>query len=362
VAEAGGRLGRRWTTNSLAILSGPYRGRPGCNYCANCARGCPRGDKGSVDVTFIPAALATGRCTLRSDTRVLRIERGDRDRVDALLCVGADGAQRRIATRALVLACGAIETPRLLLNSGLGNESGQVGHNLLENITWATMALHPEPLGSHRGLPVDAKCWDFNAPDAVPGLVGGCTLSVATAQANLVGPYQYARRVVGGWGRAHKQAMREQFGRALTLSGDGESLPNPGTFVDLDPQRRDTDGLPLARIHSRLDDMAIARLRFLRAQCRAALAACGADDIFEEFGTYDHFSSSHVFGTCRMGDAPEQSVVDRWGRSHRWRNLFVADASVFPSSGGGEAPSLTIQALALRTAGHIRELALHDAL
>jgi len=54
-----------------------------------------------------------------------------------------------------------------------------------------------------------------------------------------------------------------------------------------------------------------------------------------------------------MGDDPKQSVVDPFGQSHRWRNLFIADASVFPSSGGGEAPSLTIEALALRTVDRI---------
>ena len=55
-----------------------------------------------------------------------------------------------------------------------------------------------------------------------------------------------------------------------------------------------------------------------------------------------------MFGTCRMGRDPATSVVDADGRSHRWRNLFICDASVFPSSGGGEAPSLTIAALGLK--------------
>jgi choline dehydrogenase-like flavoprotein len=57
-----------------------------------------------------------------------------------------------------------------------------------------------------------------------------------------------------------------------------------------------------------------------------------------------------------MGRDPEASVVDRYGRSHRWRNLFVTDASVFPTSGGGEAPSLTIEALAIRSADHVAVL------
>jgi choline dehydrogenase-like flavoprotein len=83
---------------------------------------------------------------------------------------------------------------------------------------------------------------------------------------------------------------------------------------------------------------------------RQILAASGAQRIYESYSSWDWFSATHVFGTCRMGDDPASSVVDAFGRSHRWRNLWIADASVFPSSGGGEAPSLTIEALALRTA------------
>ena len=63
-----------------------------------------------------------------------------------------------------------------------------------------------------------------------------------------------------------------------------------------------------------------------------------------------------------MGESPETSVVDPYCRSHRWRNLFIVDASVFPSSGGGESPSLTIEALALRTATHIADLAARQEL
>jgi choline dehydrogenase-like flavoprotein len=150
--------------------------------------------------------------------------------------------------------------------------------------------------------------------------------------------------------------MRETFGRVLTIVGIGESLPNSGSYVDLDPKRRDTAGLPLARIHSHLEEMEVDRLAFIAKTGREILHASGAEEIIEEYGSYDAFNSTHVFGTCRMGHDPERSVVDPYGRTHRWRNLFVTDASVFPSSGGGEAPSLTIEALGIRTARHLASL------
>lgn len=354
--------GLGWTPNSLAVLSRPYDGRPACNYCGNCNRGCPRLDKGSADITFARKALETGKCNILTETTVVRIEAGSNDRVESVEFIDSTGQRRRIRTRAIVVAAGAIATPRLLLVSagaaapdGLSNESGLVGQNLMETIAWISSGLHEQDIASYRGLPSDIICWDYNAPDAIPGVIGGCRISPATAEANLVGPINYAKRVVGGWGLDHKRNMRRQFGRVLSLGALGESLPHPGTYVDVDPGTTDEHGLPAARINSHLDDMALQRLQFMARTVRELLQAAGVATIFEEYGSYDFFSSTHVFGTCRMGDNERTSVVDKHCASHRWRNLFVGDASVFPSSGGGESPSLTIEALAIRLGRHIRD-------
>ncbi|MDA8104249.1 MAG: GMC family oxidoreductase [Nitrospiraceae bacterium] len=356
-------LGLTWVENAVAILSRPYGGRPECNYCANCYRGCTRTDKGSTDVTFIRKAVETGFCTVRTDSQVTRLEAGPADRVTAVHYVDGENREHETSAGAVVVACGAIETPRLLLASknrnapdGLGNESGQAGRNFMETLAWSSTGLHPEPLGSHRGIPVDSVCWDFNAPDSMRGIAGGCRFCSATPEADLLGPINYAKRVVKGWGRRHKEEMRRVFGSALTIIAMGESLPNEKSFIDLDPHEKDGLGMPVARINTFLDGMETARLEFMASKTREILQASGAEKTIEEFGTYDIFSSTHVFGTCRMGTDPEQSVLDAYGRSHRWKNLFMADASVFPSSGGGESPSLTIEALAIRTAEHILSL------
>lgn len=360
IAKGCKKLGLNLVANARAALSQPYDGRPECNYCGNCGRGCPRTDKGSVDVTFIPKAIATGNCTIRTEATVLRVAVGPDDRVTGVEYVDSSGSKKLVRGKAVIVACGAVETPRLLLNSevpsaqhGLGNESGMVGHHFMETLSWASSGLHSEPLGSHRGLPSDGICWDFNAPDAIPGSVGGCRFSTAVHEADLVGPLSYATRVIGGWGRRHKAEMRQKFGRALTVGSIGESLPNPKSYIDLDPEVRDANGLPKARIHSYLDDAELTRLAFMAKTSREILKASGAGDIFEEYGSYDTFQSTHVFGTCRMGTNPDDSVVDPFGRSHRWRNLVIADACVFPSSGGGESPALTIEALAIRSARHL---------
>ncbi len=350
------KLGLSWTANSVASLSKAYDRRPPCNYCGNCTRGCPRRDKGSADLTFIAKAVATGNCTVTPGAYVLRLLAGPNDRIKAVI-YGSTRGQRRVEADYFAVACGAVESPRLLLNSspagrsdGLANESGLVGRNFMETLFWNSGGLYPEPLGSHRGLPSDAICWDFNAPDAIPGIVGGCRISPGTAESDLVGPVNYARRVVGGWGRSHKAGMREQFGRMLSVGGIGENLPDEKSYIDLDTDEKDAFDLPKARIHSHLAETEIERLHFIAETCRGILEAAGVQKIIEEYGTYDGFNTTHVFGTCRMGTEANTSVVDASCRSHRWRNLLVTDASVFPSTGGGESPALTISAIALRAA------------
>jgi len=347
------RLNLNLVPNSLAVLSEPIDGRFNCNYCGGCLRGCPRTDKGSVDVTYIRKAVATGLCEIRSGCTVNYIKKGSNDLISGIYFYDKKGTYF-VSCPILIVSAGAIETPRLLLVSdGLANESGEVGKNFMETILWSSNGLHPEPLGSHRGLPVDSICWDYNAPNSIPGIIGGCRFSPSQAESDLVGPINYASRVVGGWGKEHKLKMKQWFGHAVSITGIAESIPNSKTYVTLDAVKKDKQGLPIAEINSYLDDMAIKRIEFMAKTCREILKESGVSKIFEEFSSYDIFSSTHVFGTCRMGTDPEDSVVNANCRSHRWKNLYIIDSSVFPSSGGGESPGLTIQALAIMAAENI---------
>jgi choline dehydrogenase-like flavoprotein len=352
------QLGLNLEHNSLAILSTPTDGRPSCNYCGCCLKGCSRKDKGTVDLTYIKHAVATGFCTVVPNVSVKRIETGAKGKVTGVELV-YEGKEAYLRCNLLVVAGGAIETPRLLLASesaqspdGLCNESGQVGKNFMETLLWTSSCFYPQALGSYKGTAVDAICWDFNDPDAIPGVIGGCRFSTSVAESDLLGPRAYATRVVDGWGLDHKKKMRALFGSVLSVSGICESLPHEKSFVGLSIDK-DESGMPLPVISSYLDEGAINRIAFMSGKCREILSAAGGGDVFEEFSSYDIFSSTHVFGTCRMGNDKGRSVVNRFCQSHRWANLYLVDASVFPSSGGGESPSLTIQALAIRAAKHI---------
>lgn len=352
--EGARKTGLSWTQNAVAAPSRPYAGRPQCNYCGCCEWGCVLTDKGSADLTFVPAAKATGRCSVHPRQTLVELERGPHDLIKAAILADAQGNKRRLAMRHVVLAAGAIETPRLLLAmDGLANDSGQVGRNFMETLFAYMVGLHPDPVGSHRGYPEDSICWDLNAPDALPEIVGGALLAPMVASARLLGPVNYAVRLIEGFGTDHKKRLREMFGHAVGITAACENLPNSGSFIALADDSKDQNGMPLARIHSLLPDREIERLAYAREKARQVLLASGVPEILEASSSYEAFNATHVFGTCRMGHDPARSVVNGQGRSHRWQNLWIADASVFPSSGSGDGPALTIHALALRTADMI---------
>jgi choline dehydrogenase-like flavoprotein len=356
LAAAAAALGWDWGANPRAALSEPRGGRPGCNYCGQCGRGCPLGDKGSADVTFLAAAEATGRLTVATGAVVTRLVAGAGGRIAAVEVVLA-GRRRRVETPLLFLCAGAVQTPRLLLASaapaapqGIANGSGEVGRNFMETLSLTLSGLAPGLRLSQRGLPADAVSWQFSAPGSVAGAAGGFRLVSAVQEAGLNGPIGHASRLLAGHGAALKAALRASFGSALSVTAVGETIADARSRVRLSPDRRDALGVPLPVIDSVLTGHSLRLLHAMAAAARQLLAAAGVGAPAEQYGSWDGFTATHVFGTCRMGRDAARSVTDPWGRAHDHANLYIADASLFPSTGGGESPALTICALALRAA------------
>jgi choline dehydrogenase-like flavoprotein len=350
LVEAGARIGQHWQVNPRAALSQPSDDRPACSYCGQCSRGCPLGDKGSTDVTFLRQAARTGRLTVVTGATVTRLKSGPNGMITRAEVI-VQGRTEALETPFLFLSAGAVQTPRLLMLSasadqpqGLANSSGQVGRNFIETLAWRSSGMVPGLTGSHRGLPADAICWASDVEDP-----GGFRLNHTTLESGLNGPIAYANRLLSGHGAALKAAMRSNFGTALAVGAIGELVPDDRSRITLDAQMRDGLGLPVARISSVLNKAALDRLRRMASAARAVLAEAGAE-LAEESGSRDTFTATHVFGTARMGSDPATSVTDATGRTHDHPNFWIADASLFPSSGGGESPSLTIMALALRAA------------
>jgi len=359
VARAARGFGWTLLPNTLALPTRSVDGRLPCQRSGGCVQGCIYGAKSSVDLTAVARAERTGRLHLMTNTRAVRLEEAAGGRIGAVVCKTSGGLER-VRGRVFVMSLGALETPRLLLASesasfpnGVGNDEGQVGLNFMETLWVAVTAQFDEELHPYIGPPIDARIWNFVRPANHSGR-SGYGIGVSGSISGLIGPVSYARRIPG-IGLEHKNAMRDLFGTVATIFGVADHEPRRVNRVSLD-STNDADGVPMLRVDSRWSANDLDAFRTLRTRCMELARAAGATRILSINSTYDRPNASHVGGTCRMGRRARSSGVDAFGKIHDVANLFVADASVLPGQGGGDSPSLTIQALALRTADRIVEL------
>jgi choline dehydrogenase-like flavoprotein len=133
------------------------------------------------------------------------------------------------------------------------------------------------------------------------------------------------------------------------------SLALESNSVSLDPELKDAWGVPAIRTTYRDHPDDVANAKFLQARAQEILDAAGALRTWRVPLQESKFAV-HLLGTCRMGDDPKSSVVDRYHRTHDVPNLFLCDGSSFVTSGRGQ-PTMTIQALAFRAADHIARFA-----
>lgn len=354
------KLGLHLHPNSLAILSRPYDDRVPCNYCNGCSQGCMVGAKSSMDVSLLPKAEATGNTRIFPHSAAANIQVDGKGKATGVTFFDENKQENFVHAKVVVLSAGAMESPRLLLNSqsnafpdGLVNRSGVVGRYFMETVIHSLTALFEEPIHSYKGLQIDARCWDFNRPDPQQPFQAGVVFGVSAFR--LIGPGAYTKYLLRGWGKRHKDQMREYFGNVLYLFAVGEHLPHQDNRVLLDPTVRDSFGIPVAQISTKLSNNELEMLSFMSKQGNAILGAAGAKKIIGEFSAYDQSSITQMSGTCRMGVDPQRSVVNGFCQSHDVPNVFIVDASCFVTEGGGDSPSLTIQAIALRAGDYLAE-------
>jgi choline dehydrogenase-like flavoprotein len=354
------RLGLHAFPAPLAIASQPFKGRPGCVHCGFCiGYGCEVRAKSSSLYTMLPEAEATGQCEIRPDSFVFRIDtRGDR--VTGVSYFDAQRKERFQGARAVVVCANGAETPRLLLNSasgrfahGLANSSGVVGKYLMFNQGAQVHAEFEHELNEFKSVQVTRVIHDFYNSDPRRGFYGGGGIDARLGSA----PIGWALASGGElprWGAALKERL-EGLPRAMVAAGHTTSLALASNSVTIDPVLKDSWGVPALRVTYRdhPDDLAIAK--FLQDRCHEIMDAAGARRIWRA-PVAERRGSVHLLGTCRMGDDPAASVIDRYHRSHDVRNLFLCDGSSFVTSGRGQ-PTMTIEALAFRAAHHIGEFA-----
>jgi choline dehydrogenase-like flavoprotein len=289
------------------------------------------GGKMDAETIGIAAALKHPNVTLRTDCPVTRLLADATGRI-----TGVEAAGEVLSAPLVVLAAGAVQSAVLLLRSGLANSSDQVGRNFMNHNTSAVLAIHP----FRRNLSVYQKTLmvnDFylsggpnNAPLGNIQLLGKITGPILASQVAL--PAFLAAIIAR---------------RTVDLYAMSEDLPDPESRIMLQGDRIVMDW--------RQKNWA-AHLAFV-AKLKRLLRRAGFPIVLSR--PFDARTPSHQCGTARMGRDPATSVVDTFCRSHDHHNLFITDASVLPTSAAVN-PALTVAALALRAADHIKATDLAD--
>jgi choline dehydrogenase-like flavoprotein len=360
--EQGGRkLGLHPYPSPMAINSITYKGRPACVQCGLCGGyGCEVKAKSSSVWTVIPEAEATGNCEVRPDSYVFRIGMNDRTgRATGVHYYDKAGKEQFQQARAVVVSANGAETPKLLLNSatnghkdGLANSSGTVGRYLMCNKGGGAQARFEHPLNEYKGANVTRVIQDFYDSDPKRGFYGGGGFDARSG-----GPLTWGQTVPGGtptWGPGFKEYL-ESYTYWMTCSGHGTSLAQETNRVDIDPELKDAWGVPSIRVtyKDHADDTKHANWQVERA--KEIMDAAGAKQIVAN-AVGEGRGGVHLLGTCRMGNDPARSVIDKYHRTHDVKNLFLCDGSSMVTSGRGQ-PTLTIEALAFRAAEHIARFA-----
>ncbi|MGB5245741.1 MAG: GMC family oxidoreductase [Woeseia sp.] len=345
----------------LAILSKPHNGRAGCIHCGYCMGfGCEVGAKSSTLASMIPQAMASGHCEIRPLSTVFRVPTNANGKVAEVLYYDADGNERSQKAKAVILSANGAETSRLLLDSaseqhpdGLCNSSGFVGRNLMFNCHSLANGVFDEQLNDYKSVQVTRIVHDFYESDPARGFYGGGGIdarplfSATPILYTMAGMAPDAPR----WGKAFKDALANNYTRQMCILGNTTSLAQDSNNITLDPNYKDQWGRAALRMTYRDHDDDLAIAKFLQDRAMEIFDAAGARKSWI-YPVEHQTGGAHLLGTCRMGNDPQTSVVDRYHRSHDVSNLFICDGSSFVTSGRGQ-PTMTIMALAFRAAEHI---------
>jgi len=355
-AEACEELGIATHSVPNARNSEPYDGRGECVGYGTCQPVCPSGAKYDASV-HVDSAERKG-ATVIDRAPVQYLEHGP-DRIEAARYATPGGEEYRQEADAFVLACGGVETPRLLLLStsaaypdGLANASGAVGKYFMDHLfAGAGGVLDERTRQNHVGFLTSESHQFYDEADAATG-------PFKLEFFNYAGPSPAETALSGDtWGDELLDRIREGYGNSIAMGGLVEQLPREDSYIALDDGRTDDHGNPVPAIHWSVGDRALRTVERANEIQAEILDELGAEVTWTA-GPGSTGPAYHHMGTTRMGTDPAGSVVDPTLRTHDLDNCWIASSSVFPT-GGAVNPTLTIAALALRVADAVND-ALRD--
>ena len=346
-----------------AINSQTHQGRSACMYHGFCNKGgCHVDAKNGPHLTTIPRAQKTGKLQVVTRAHVVSIDVNAQGRVSGVTYV-TDGQEFVQPAKVVLLAGYTYENVRLLLLSkskafpdGLSNRHKQVGRHYFSHAQGGGVtALFPWNLNSWYGLPAQGVAVDDWADDNFDhsGLdfVGGGNLWIYSDRRPIAAANMGTFGRTPSWGAAWKQFVMTNVDRTNTAYLQKTTLPYEDNYLDLDPVVKDPLGFPVCRITADYKDNERRISTFVQDKMEQWYRAAGAIEV-QRGGLGTMGPTTHAYGGTRMGDNPETNVVNRWGFSHEAPNLGILGASVMGTS-GARNPTLTVQALAWRTAEYL---------
>jgi gluconate 2-dehydrogenase alpha chain len=367
-SEASKKLGLHPFSTPRAIISQPYKDRPGCTYCGFCqAFGCHVGAKSSILVTKLPEADASGNFKLITGAMCYRVNSDNSGKATGVSYYGPGGSDNTIEADLVILTPFIYDNTRLLLLSktdkfpnGLANSSGHLGKHIVTHIrSRVIVAFDDRFVNIYMGPSAQKHSVDdwngdnFDHKDL--GFIRGAQISVGPT-ALEGGPLGAAEAPpppgIPRWGEKYRDFFAKYYARHAAIAAQIEDLPYPHQTIDLDPDTRDAWGLPAPRMtYDWRRPNELARTEFVAQKMLEMGRATGAAHVWRTPENRGAPGGHHEGGT-RMGSDPKSSVVNKYGQSWDIPNLFMIGSSTFPSQSSFN-PTLTIEALAFMSADAI---------
>ena len=384
IKQASERLNIPCVPSRLSILTKPLNGRPACHYCGQCGRGCATHSNFSSPSVLIPPALKTGRLKIIPGAMAREVTLDDAGLANGVTYIDKKTARdNHVRARIVVIAGGACESARLLLNSrsskfpqGLANSSGTVGKYLTDSTGTSVSGFIPKLMdgtphnedgvgGMHLYTPwwLDNRKLDFprgyhielGGGRRMPNAGFGSGIHNFTSVEIAGRPHAF-----GGYGQGLKEDYRRLYGATVNFAGRGEMIPNADSYCEIDPTVVDKWGIPVLRFHFKWGDYEVNQVKHMQETFRAIIQEMGGTPTSPMPSKEDGYGIAaggriiHEVGVTRMGNDPATSVVNKHCQAHDVKNVFVADGGPLPSQADKNC-TWTILALSMRTAEYIAE-------
>ncbi|WP_116365274.1 GMC oxidoreductase [Parahaliea mediterranea] len=353
--------GRLLTPGRLAILTRAHNGRAPCHYCGPCHRGCSTGSYFSTQSSTLPAAIKTGKLTLKSDVVVEKLNYDpERARIASVDVIDTrTHARKRHTARMVFLCASTVGSTQILLNSssesfpnGLGNRSGALGRYLMDHtMASSTTAIVPGMLDRYvygnRPSGIYLPRFRNLQPEREVDFVRGYGYQGGAKRMT----WQNMIHATSDIGERYKDRLSAPGPWSIRLVGLGECLPYRTNAITLNHRKLDRFGVPQVQFAFSYRENEHRMVRDMATQAEVMLRSAGCMDIKSHIEMNTGGDTIHEMGTARMGRDPQTSVLNRWNQVHDVPNLFVTDGSCMASSSCVN-PSLTYMALTARAADY----------